>query len=107
MLCLAGKSNSGEGGEDPQRWENLADVDAEGKSPTFPHLKGLQEGDVASSRIKQVLCDAADLTLELCQSTEMASGQPWVGLCTMHDTVPASHTYHESEHQTVWRNRRC
>ena len=50
----AGKSNSGEGGEDPQRWDNLEDVDAQGISPTFPHLKGLQEGDVASSRIKQV-----------------------------------------------------
>jgi len=50
----AGKSNSGEGGEDPQRWELLNDVDAKGNSPTFPHLKGLQSGDIASSRIKQV-----------------------------------------------------
>lgn len=49
-----GKSNSGEGGEDPVRWEHLGDVDKEGKSPTFPHLKGLKEGDTASSRIKQV-----------------------------------------------------
>ena len=53
-LWHAGKSNSGEGGEDPQRWENLGDVDAQGISPTFPHLKGLQAGDVASSCIKQV-----------------------------------------------------
>lgn len=52
--CCAGKSNSGEGGEDPQRWDYLGDVDAEGNSPTFPHLKGLEKGDVASSRIKQV-----------------------------------------------------
>ena len=29
-------------------------MDAEGNSPTFPHLRGLKEGDVASSRIKQV-----------------------------------------------------
>lgn len=53
-LVRAGKSNSGEGGEDPQRWESLADVDQNGKSATFPHLIGLQAGDVASSRIKQV-----------------------------------------------------
>ena len=29
-------------------------MDAKGNSPTFPHLRGLKEGDVASSRIKQV-----------------------------------------------------
>ena len=40
----AGKSNSGEGGEDPLRWEHLGDVDTEGNSPSFPHLKGLQVG---------------------------------------------------------------
>ena len=50
---MPGKSNSGEGGEDPARWENLTDVDGKGRSPTFPHLTGLQAGDVASSRIKQ------------------------------------------------------
>lgn len=54
MAVCAGKSNSGEGGEDPQRWEPVSDVDANGNSPTFPHLKGLQSGDIASSRIKQV-----------------------------------------------------
>ncbi len=36
------------------RWEVLDDVDGEGNSPTFPYLKGLREGDTASSRIKQV-----------------------------------------------------
>ena len=50
----AGKSNSGEGGEDPVRWEHLGDIDDEGNSPTLPHLKGLQIGDTANSRIKQV-----------------------------------------------------
>ncbi|KAK9805720.1 hypothetical protein WJX73_002070 [Symbiochloris irregularis] len=54
MNRINGKSNSGEGGEDPVRWEHLGDVDKEGNSPTFPHLKGLKEGDTASSRIKQV-----------------------------------------------------
>lgn len=50
----AGKSNSGEGGEDPVRWEYLGDIDDKGNSPTLPHLKGLQTGDTANSRIKQV-----------------------------------------------------
>ena len=49
-----GKSNSGEGGEDPLRWKTLDDVDQDGNSPTFPHLKGLQKGDTITSRIKQV-----------------------------------------------------
>ena len=53
----AGKSNSGEGGEDPVRWEHLGDIDDQGNSPTLPHLKGLQTGDTANSRIKQV-CSA-------------------------------------------------
>ncbi len=51
---FAGKSNSGEGGEDPVRWEHLDNIDKEGNSPTFPHLRGLQTGDTANSRIKQV-----------------------------------------------------
>jgi len=54
MNRLGGKSNSGEGGEDPVRYEILADVDAEGRSPLLPHLKGLRNGDTASSAIKQV-----------------------------------------------------
>ena len=53
-MHAAGKSNSGEGGEDPLRWKLLSDVDEEGNSPTFPHLRGLQKGDTVTSRIKQV-----------------------------------------------------
>lgn len=54
MNRIGGKSNSGEGGEDPVRWEKLTDCDADGNSPSFPYLKGLQNGDTASSAIKQV-----------------------------------------------------
>jgi len=54
MNRLGGKSNSGEGGEDPLRFRTIDDVDAAGRSPTFAHLKGLQEGDTANSAIKQV-----------------------------------------------------
>lgn len=51
---FTGKSNSGEGGEDPVRWLKLDDIDADGSSKALPHLKGLQKGDMATSRIKQV-----------------------------------------------------
>lgn len=54
MNRIGGKSNSGEGGEDPVRWEKLSNVDAEGQSATLPHLRGLQNGDTAGSAIKQV-----------------------------------------------------
>eukprot|EP00271_Cylindrocystis_brebissonii_P004208 TRINITY_DN1580_c2_g1_i1.p1 TRINITY_DN1580_c2_g1~~TRINITY_DN1580_c2_g1_i1.p1 ORF type:complete len:1628 (-),score=366.73 TRINITY_DN1580_c2_g1_i1:1822-6705(-) len=54
MNRIGGKSNSGEGGEDPVRWRHLDDVSEDGKSPTFPHLKGLKMGDTATSAIKQV-----------------------------------------------------
>ncbi|CAB4316755.1 unnamed protein product, partial [Prunus armeniaca] len=53
MNRIGGKSNSGEGGEDPIRWKPLTDV-VDGYSPTLPHLKGLQNGDTATSAIKQV-----------------------------------------------------
>jgi len=54
MNRLGGKSNSGEGGEDPTRFRTIADVDETGRSQIFPHLKGLRNGDTASSAIKQV-----------------------------------------------------
>jgi len=54
MNRIGGKSNSGEGGEDPVRFKVLDDVDGSGLSETLPHLKGLRNGDTASSAIKQV-----------------------------------------------------
>lgn len=54
MNRLGGKSNCGEGGEDPMRYRVLSDVDDQGHSALFPHLKGLRNGDTASSAIKQV-----------------------------------------------------
>jgi len=53
MNRIGGKSNSGEGGEDPKRFERIEDA-KDGKSDTFPYLRGLENGDVASSAIKQV-----------------------------------------------------
>ncbi len=68
MNRLGGKSNSGEGGEDPQRFNPIEDVDAEGNSPTFAHLKGLQSGDTASSAVKQVASGRFGVTPEYLMS---------------------------------------
>ena len=53
MNRIGGKSNSGEGGEDPQRYETIS-ADADGNSDDFPHLNGLKTDDISSSAIKQV-----------------------------------------------------
>jgi glutamate synthase (ferredoxin) len=60
---LPGKSNSGEGGEDPVRWSRLTDV-ADGRSAALPHLNGLENGDIATSRIKQVASGRFGVTPE-------------------------------------------
>lgn len=64
MNRLGGKSNSGEGGEDPQRFGSIEDVDETGHSPSFPHLKGLRNGDSASSFTKQVASGRFGVTPE-------------------------------------------
>mmetsp|Transcript_9319 Transcript_9319/g.16479 ORF Transcript_9319/g.16479 Transcript_9319/m.16479 type:complete len:1638 (+) Transcript_9319:28-4941(+) len=85
MNRIGGKSNSGEGGEDPSRWVRLADVDAAGKSPSTPYLKGLRNGDIATSRIKQVasgrfgvtpqyLVNADQLEIKIAQGAKPGEG---------------------------------
>jgi len=64
MNRIGGKSNCGEGGEDPLRFKPLADVDDEGHSPSFPHLKGLRNGDSAASATKQVASGRFGVTPE-------------------------------------------
>ncbi|MEA5508257.1 glutamate synthase large subunit [Crocosphaera sp. UHCC 0190] len=64
MNRLGGKSNSGEGGEDPTRFITLSDVDENGNSATFPHLKGLRNGDTVSSAIKQIASGRFGVTPE-------------------------------------------
>ncbi|MEO1093885.1 MAG: glutamate synthase-related protein [Cyanobacteria bacterium J06638_28] len=64
MNRIGGKSNSGEGGEDPKRFNVLKNVDAEGRSPLFPNLKGLRNGDTVSSAIKQVASGRFGVTPE-------------------------------------------
>ncbi|GIL70387.1 hypothetical protein Vretimale_3573 [Volvox reticuliferus] len=64
MNRIGGKSNSGEGGEDPTRWLLLSDVDGDGKSASVPHLRGLRNGDTATSKIKQVASGRFGVTPE-------------------------------------------
>lgn len=84
MNRIGGKSNSGEGGEDPIRWKPLTDV-VDGYSPTLPHLKGLQNGDMATSAIKQVasgrfgvtptfLANADQLEIKIAQGAKPGEG---------------------------------
>jgi len=61
---VGGKSNSGEGGEDTIRGKPIADVDEKGRSPTFPHLAGLKNGDSANSYIHQVASGRFGVTPE-------------------------------------------
>ncbi len=64
MNRIGGKSNSGEGGEDPIRFRALPDVDSTGLSATLPHLKGLRSGDTANSAIKQIASGRFGVTPE-------------------------------------------
>lgn len=64
MNRMGAKSNSGEGGEDPMRFITLKDVDEEGNSQLFSHLRGLRNGDTANSAIKQVASGRFGVTPE-------------------------------------------
>ena len=64
MNRLGGKSNSGEGGEDPIRFPVIHNVDETGRSATLPHLNGLKNGDSASSAIKQIASGRFGVTPE-------------------------------------------
>ncbi|ERN39908.1 glutamate synthase domain 2 protein [Rubidibacter lacunae KORDI 51-2] len=68
MNRIGGKSNSGEGGEDPMRYLVVQDADADGNSPTFSHLKGLLDGDTANSATKQVASGRFGVTPEYLMS---------------------------------------
>jgi glutamate synthase (ferredoxin) len=85
MNRIGGKSNSGEGGEDPVRYNVLRDVDANGKSPTLPHLNGLRNGDTAASSIRQIasgrfgvtpqyLATAQQLEIKIAQGAKPGEG---------------------------------
>jgi glutamate synthase (ferredoxin) len=64
MNRIGGKSNSGEGGEDPLRYKPIQDIRADGTSPHFPGLKGLKPGDRAGSAIRQIASGRFGVTPE-------------------------------------------
>jgi len=68
MNRIGGKSNSGEGGEDPARFHALHDVDGEGRSATLPGIQGLRNGDSACSAIKQIASGRFGVTPEYLRS---------------------------------------
>tara|TARA_B100000700_G_scaffold300905_1_gene369598 strand:+ start:3267 stop:7859 length:4593 start_codon:yes stop_codon:yes gene_type:complete len=68
MNRIGGKSNSGEGGEDPARFQVLKDVNNETKSATLPSIKGLINGDTACSAIKQIASGRFGVTPEYLRS---------------------------------------
>ena len=68
MNRIGGKSNSGEGGEDPARFQVLNDVDGEGRSASFPSISGLRNGDTACSAIKQIASGRFGVTAEYLRS---------------------------------------
>tara|TARA_Y100001968_G_scaffold183491_1_gene168078 strand:+ start:15923 stop:20497 length:4575 start_codon:yes stop_codon:yes gene_type:complete len=68
MNRIGGKSNSGEGGEDPARFNILNDVDQTKKSQTLPYISGLRNGDTACSAIKQIASGRFGVTPEYLRS---------------------------------------
>ncbi|MCP9928566.1 glutamate synthase large subunit [Cyanobium sp. CH-040] len=68
MNRIGGKSNSGEGGEDPARFHVLSDVDQDGRSSSLPTIGGLRNGDSACSAIKQVASGRFGVTPEYLRS---------------------------------------
>ncbi len=68
MNRIGGKSNSGEGGEDPARFNVLKDIDENTQSATLPFIKGLENGDTACSAIKQIASGRFGVTPEYLRS---------------------------------------
>ncbi|CAL6283334.1 unnamed protein product [Bathycoccus prasinos] len=69
MNRIGGKSNSGEGGEDPKRFIPISDAKSDGSTDSFPYLRGLKNGDVASSAIKQVASGRFGVTTSFLMSS--------------------------------------
>jgi glutamate synthase (ferredoxin) len=85
MNRIGGKSNSGEGGEDNIRFYPIQKINTLGTSEIFPHLKGLEENDLANSAIKQIasgrfgvtpeyLMNARQLEIKIAQGAKPGEG---------------------------------
>jgi len=68
MNRIGGKSNSGEGGEDPKRFRTVGSVNSSGIAEDFPYLKGLRSNDLANSSIKQIASGRFGVTPEYLMS---------------------------------------
>jgi glutamate synthase (ferredoxin) len=64
MNRIGGKSNSGEGGEDPRPLQGAGPMWMAKAAPPLSHLRGLRNGDTASSAIKQVASGRFGVTPE-------------------------------------------
>ena len=63
MNRIGGKSNSGEGGEDPKRFIPISDAKADGSTESFPYLKGWRT--VMSRRLPSSKSPLVDLVSRL------------------------------------------
>jgi glutamate synthase (ferredoxin) len=74
MNRIGGRSNSGEGGEDPNRWEPLTEEDLEDghcvTGKVAPLINHLHAGDTASSKIKQIASGRFGVTPPYLRSAE-------------------------------------
>lgn len=85
------------------RWDVMRDVDESGASATFPYLRGLRDGDVATSRIKQARSffygrkrvDLADMWLRLACFSQSAA-------CCSHTATQPQGAAVRFEHAFTW-----
>merc|ERR1719343_1024246 len=116
---IGGKSNSGEGGEDPLRFKPIEDVDEDGHSPSFPHLKGLRNGDLAASATKQLasgrfgvtphyLVNAKQLEIKIAQGAKPGEGGQLPGpkvddyIASLRNSVPGVELISPPPHHDIY-----
>jgi len=119
MNRVGGMSNSGEGGEDSLRHKPIEDVDEEGHSPSFPHLKGLRNGDSASSATKQLasgrfgvtpayLVSAKQLEIKVAQGAKPGEGGQLPGpkvdkyIASLRNSVPGVELISPPPHHDIY-----
>ena len=81
--------------DDPCR--EISDVDGEGKSASLPHLKGLRNGDLARSKVKQVASGRFGVTPASALGGMEGDGRPKArknALITLNTTNLAASTLH-------------
>jgi len=119
MNRVGGMSNSGEGGEDPLRFKLIEDVDEEGNSASFPHLKGLKNGDSAASATKQLasgrfgvtpayLVSAKQLEIKIAQGAKPGEGGQLPGpkvdkyIASLRNSVPGVELISPPPHHDIY-----